>query len=111
MNNLQSDLYTEFDKDPTPITAFVSWLAESYQLPKHIRVLDIGCGPGRMLTEYNRFGWEIIGMEPDSDFYQSACEQVKNLAKVRVIPGGFTELCFENEFDLITAINNPFSYL
>jgi SAM-dependent methyltransferase len=111
MNNLQAALYTEFDKDPTPITAFIFWLAESYHLPSKLHVLDIGCGPGRMLTEYNRFGWRIVGMEPDRDFYQCAVKHTRNLDNVRVLPAGFTDMCFEATFDLITAINNPFSYL
>jgi SAM-dependent methyltransferase len=111
MNNLQSEMYTEFDKDPTPITAFVAWLADIYHLSPGLRVLDLGCGPGRMLTEYHRLGWQVSGMEPDPDFYWNARETARSLPDVRVLQGGFTDLDFEDEFDLITAINNPFSYL
>ncbi len=109
--NLQSDLYTEFDKDPTPITAFVAWLADTYRLPRSLHVLDMGCGPGRMLAEYHKLGWHTVGMEPDSDFYQSARDQIKELSEVQVYRGGFSDITFENAFDLITAVNNPFSYL
>jgi SAM-dependent methyltransferase len=111
MNNLQSDLYTEFDKDPTPITAFVSWLADSYGLTEQLYVLDMGCGPGQMLREYERLGWHVAGMEPDADFYRRAREQIRDLPQARLYRGGFSHLNFKNEFDLITAVNNPFSYL
>ncbi len=111
MDNLQSEMYTEFDKDPTAITAFIRWLAETYHLPQPLHVLDIGCGPGRMLAEYHKLGWRITGMEPDPDFHQSASETISEIPDSRLYKGGFGDIDFENEMHLITAINNPFSYL
>jgi SAM-dependent methyltransferase len=111
MVNLQSDMYTEFDKDPQPITAFVAWLAGTYHLPHQLNVLDMGCGPGRMLAEYHRLGWHVTGMEPDPDFYQSALSHTKHIRGAHVYNGGFLEMNFEDSFHLITAVNNPFSYL
>jgi SAM-dependent methyltransferase len=111
MVNLQSDMYTEFDKDPQPITAFVAWLADTYHLPQQIDVLDMGCGPGRMLAEYHRLGWHVTGMEPDADFYQSARSHIAHIPGAKVYKGGFLEMNFEDNFHLITAVNNPFSYL
>jgi SAM-dependent methyltransferase len=111
MVNLQSDMYTEFDKDPRPITAFVAWLAETYHLPQQLDVLDMGCGPGRMLAEYHRLGWHVTGMEPDADFYQSARNHIAHTPGAKVYKGGFLEMNFEDNFHLITAVNNPFSYL
>jgi SAM-dependent methyltransferase len=111
MDNLQSELYTGFDKNPAPVTAFVLWLAQVYALQPSLRVLDIGCGPGRMLAEYERLGWSVTGMEPDDDFYNSAREVVADFAESKVLRGGFGEIHFEAAFDLVTAINNPISYL
>ena len=111
MGNLQSEMYTAFDRDPRPITAFVAWLAETYHLPHQLNVLDMGCGPGRMLAQYHRLGWHVTGMEPDKDFYQSARSQIKHIPGTPVYNGGFLEMNFESTFHLITAVNNPFSYL
>jgi SAM-dependent methyltransferase len=109
--NLQSDLYTHFDSDPAPITAFLQWLATSYHLPNDLKVLDIGCGPGRMLREFAALGWETVGLEPDADFYSSARLLTRANPAIRVRKGGFFDLEEENAFDLITAINDPFHYL
>lgn len=108
---MQSVLYTAFDKDSAPVAGFVQWLADTHGLPQDLKVLDIGCGPGRMLSEYDRFGWRVTGMEPDPDFYQEALENIADIPGGRLYQGGFCELDFVSQFDLITAVNNPFSYL
>lgn len=109
--NLHSHFYTQFDQDPTPIVDFMKWVAESYRLPKKTRVLDIGCGPGRMLTEYHGLGWKVSALEPDADFHAAATQLTAADSGIRVEHGGFLELDAVNQYDLITAINDPFSYL
>lgn len=108
---LQSFLYSAFDTDPAPITTFVLWLAEDYGLPRKLHVLDMGCGPGKMLKEFADVGWTVTGMEPDSDFYKWAVENSQDEPHVDVRKGGFSELTESGVFDLITAINDPFHYL
>jgi SAM-dependent methyltransferase len=109
--NLQSELYSQFDVDPQPITDFVQWLAESYHLHPKVRVLDIGCGPGRMLTEYEKLGWNVSALEPDPDFYQTASDLAARSSNITVDRGGFLDIHIHDEFHLITAINSPFAYL
>lgn len=109
--SLQADLYTEFDTDPTNITAFIWWLTKKSGLSRNLRVLDMGCGPGRMLMEYARLGWHVTGMEPDPDFYASAKQAAAHHPSITVKHGSFEDLIEEHAYDLITAINDPFAYV
>jgi SAM-dependent methyltransferase len=111
MENLSSALYSVFDHDPKPIKAFVRWLAQTEGLGDSLTVLDVGCGPGRMLAEYAALGWKVVGMEPDSDFYEEARENFKGIENVEIRPGGLNDNEAVAEFHLITAINGPFAYL
>ncbi len=111
MENLQSALYQEFDSDPRPVVDFIVWLTQTYELPDVLDVLDIGCGPGRMLTEYADLGWRVTGHEPDPDFYAAARETSQASPDIRVKQCGFEGLEAVEKYDLITAINDPLAYL
>jgi SAM-dependent methyltransferase len=109
--SLTARLYDEFDGDPQPITHFMQRLAQRYHLPKHLRVLDIGCGTGRMLEHYAALGWQVTGLEPDGQFCRQAQAMARQLDNVSVICGGFDAIPRDESFHLITAINDPFAYL
>lgn len=111
MNNPQSDLYTAFDKPPEPVSAFLKSLARAYTLEEPLHVLDIGCGPGRMLREFARMGWTARGLEPDPDFFAEAQDYDLNPGRVDVEQGGFGDLDDEHTYDMVVSINGPFSYL
>lgn len=111
VQNLQSELYQEFDSEPSPVVDFMRWLVCEYDLPQPLDVLDIGCGPGRMLVEYARLGWRVTGTEPDADFYQAASETSADYPTIKVKRGGFENLNTVDAYDLITAVNDPLAYL
>src|ERR1035437_8959179 len=105
-------LYSAFDSgDTKPIVDFLLWLASSYKIGERPTILDAGCGPGRMLKEFSRLGWNTAGLEPNLEFYTKADELARSLQKTSVIRGGFNDLEAENRFDLIVSINGSFSYL
>ena len=64
----QSRLYSFYEQDPAVVVGFVDYLRESYGLPRPGAVLDIGCGPGRMLVPLAQSGWVVTGYEPDPDY-------------------------------------------
>jgi len=107
-----ASLYSAFDTGDTgPIVDFLLWFASSYKIGGTPTILDAGCGPGRMLKEFSRLGWNTVGLEPDPEFYAQADELARSLPKTSVIRGGFNDLGDENRFDLIASINASFSYL
>jgi SAM-dependent methyltransferase len=105
------ELYIASDSDPAPIVAFLRGLAEEYALPQPLRVLDVGCGPGRLLGPLERLRWEVTGMEPNADFRASAREAAGGSRRVRVRGGGFGEIDDHAAFDLVVGINSSFAHL
>ncbi|MGI9038359.1 MAG: class I SAM-dependent methyltransferase [Gemmatimonadota bacterium] len=108
----QSRLYSVYEEDPDPEIAFLRFLAESGGLPDAPRALDVGCGPGRMLAPLAALGWTVTGLEPDPDYVAAAKEATRGLPNVTVRRGGFSDVGADGAaYDLIAAVNGPFSYL
>lgn len=110
----EGDLYSTFyDSDPAPIVEFLAWLAGSYGLDGRLEILDMGCGPGRLLVPLAGLRWKVVGMEPDDTFRSSASQAVSQLNEevAEVVPGGWSDLNADAQFDLVVAVNDPFSYL
>ncbi|MBW4679317.1 MAG: class I SAM-dependent methyltransferase [Microcoleus vaginatus WJT46-NPBG5] len=110
--NLRSDLYSAFyQTDTSEVIEFVKWLAAAYDISEPAKILDIGCGTGRMLREFGTMGWETLGMEPDPDYITQALLVAEEFENVTVLPKGFAGIEETEEFNIIAAINGPFSYL
>ncbi len=63
------------------------------------KLLDIGCGTGIFLAKMRELGWEVVGVEPDSE----AVKVARNYFGLNVYQGRLEEQNFqENNFDAIT---------
>jgi SAM-dependent methyltransferase len=111
LNRLSGELYDAFSKDTEPVTTFLKWIVDAYGAPCPPRVLDVGCGTGRILREFDALGWSTVGMEPDPDFLVEAKSVDKASEPVQVRPGGFNDIDEREAYDLIVSIDGPFSYL
>ncbi|MCK6630660.1 MAG: class I SAM-dependent methyltransferase [Anaerolineae bacterium] len=111
VKNLPSQLYSAFSPGPDLVVKFIYRLTQSYRLGKKVRLLDVGCGPGKMLPKYAQLGWQVDGLEIDPDFYAQAAHLAETLENVGVRLGGFHDIKQRSVYDLITAINGPFAYL
>lgn len=109
--NLSSQLYSAFSPKPEAVVSFLHWLTQSYHLGKNLRVLDVGCGPGKMLPKYAELGWQVLGLEVEPDFYTQAVQTAKTVEGSEIQQGGFNDIKQRAAFDLITAVNGPFAYL
>ena len=107
----QSQLYSLYDSDPTPIVAFLDHLRKRYGLPDHPSILDMGCGPGRMLRPLAQAGWNVTGYEPDTDYATSARKVAGATPSVTFRQAGLLNLKADAVFDLIALINGPLSYI
>ena len=107
----QSQLYTFYDRAPEPIVEFIEYLRESYGLPRPGRVLDMGCGPGRLLEPLAASDWMVTGYEPDPEYAAAARRVVAPMTGHAFREAGFLDLDDRSTFDLIVAVNDPYLYL
>lgn len=105
-----ADLYTASDSDPTPVVEFLRRLAESYGLPRPLHVLDLGCGPGRLLAPLDRLRWTVVGVEPHPQLL-AAARAAATSRRVTVRQGGFLDVDDRETFDLAIAVNSSFAHL
>lgn len=111
MVNLSTELYNLFDIDGIHIVDFLKWLVESYHLPDDLTLLDVGCGPGRLLKPMAQQGWRVVGMEPNPEYHAGAVAIANQHENITIIQGGFADIVEEAAYDLIIAVNAPFAYL
>lgn len=111
MVNLSTELYNLFDSDGSHIVTFLQWLANTYNLPSTLDVLDVGCGPGRILPLMAEQDWRVVAMEPNPEYRSAASSIADQYETIKVISGGFAEIEHDNAFDMVVAVNAPFSYL
>ena len=107
----QSQLYTLYESDPAPIVAFLGFLRESYGLPESASILDMGCGPGRMLRPLAESGWVVTGYEPDPDYAIAAQRTAESIREAQFRQAGLLELDEDSVFDVVALINGPLSYV
>jgi SAM-dependent methyltransferase len=93
------------------IASFLEWLALRRGLEAPIRVLDVGCGTGRMFPGFRGLGWDVASMEPDADFHEAAAVAAAASGCECPSRGGFLEIDAHEAFDLVTAINDPFAHM
>lgn len=106
-----STLYELFDDDPEPVLSFLRATVADHGLEEPVAVLDMGCGPGRLLPGMTEMGWSVVGFEPDERFHEAASVRASRLDGAEVVHGGWGDLDHRERFDLAIAINGPFAYL
>lgn len=90
---------------------FLARLVRSFDLDGEIRVLDLGCGTGRLLEPLAALGWQVVGMDPQPENLAEARRVAAGIPGVEVLPGGFGELEAVETFDLVMAVGGPWWYL
>lgn len=83
-------------------TQVLSWVLEAVdRLPKPRRMLDLGCGTGRLAPVFAPHVDEILAVEPDRDRYGQAAEAAASLPTVTVRHGDASVVEPERQFDLL----------
>ena len=83
------------------LTNYIAKLLKEKQLPQEVKILNIGCGPGRSSEYLSAFG-KVTSIEYD----KFCCEFASEKTGLEIIHGSITELPFDNEtFDLVCAFD------
>ena len=102
--------------EPTPYSALEKLFLE-YELSENDRVVDFGCGKGRLIfyTHY-RFRTTVVGIEMDEKLYQDASDNRTRYLKRSKSGGGHIHLhhCLAEEYSIDPSDNrfyffNPFT--
>ena len=107
-----ADLYDTFLYKAHEVRRILSFhvrTAERFLLPRDLRLLDIGCGTGRMIQPFRAQGWNVTGFEPFECYYERAAEKYSQ--HVSIVRGGFGDIPNAPAYHLVTAINGPLYYL
>lgn len=101
-----------YGSGPPAQMPFLERLARALDLAGELRILDIGCGTGRLLTPLAALGWHVVGMDPQVENLAEA-RKVADLAAadVEIVVGGFDELNDIQTFDIVLAVGDPWWYL
>lgn len=66
------------------------------------RLLDVGCGEGRLFDRFKPYTDQIVGLEPDKDRRKSAIENTQTKdADIDISGRNFLEADFEKAFDIV----------
>lgn len=72
------------------------------------RVLDAGCGTGRVARELSRRGYEVVGVDSDSSMLDVARAEAPEL---RWLPDDLAELDLGERFDVVVLAGNVVVFL
>lgn len=110
-----AEIYNAFYLKPHEVldlSKFISMVAHLYgKEPASSKLLDMGCGTGRLLRAFAAAGWTIYGVEPDASYLECA-ERVKSdcEGEMELYSGKFSDFQIPDSVELIVAINGSFAY-
>ncbi|MEH7127863.1 methyltransferase, partial [Neobacillus drentensis] len=97
--------------EPTPYSALEE-LFNNYQLTSSDRIVDFGCGKGRLnFFIHYHFGSTVVGIEMNEEFYQEAIEnQNSYLKKTKTIESPIHFYCCLAEYYQVDQLDNRFYF-
>jgi len=83
------------------------WWLDNSDLPKNSKILDVGCGAGKMTKEVGDRGYEVYGMDFSYNMIRKAdvtCK-VNDKSRVRFLQGDIESLPFKDSvFDVVLCL-------
>lgn len=81
-----------------------SYFEKIFKENKHLKLLDLGCGEGRLVKRFSEYFDEVVALEPDEERINRARILIKkeNINNVKFINKTFLDTEFSNnEFDIV----------
>jgi SAM-dependent methyltransferase len=83
----------------------VAFLVDALGLVPGMRVLDVGCGPGRHALALSRLGIEVVGVDHSADFLRLARDAAASEGlDVQFVRLDVRDLAYDREFDAVLCL-------
>lgn len=103
--------YPGFHADDWPVDALAEYVDQIWQshagVEDRTRVLDVGCGTGRLLAKLDEYGWDVYGLDSSAAMVTLATERVGG---GRVFQQRMQDATRLPSVTLATAFNNTIAY-
>jgi len=87
---------------------FWTWAAGE---PRPARVLELGCGTGRATAFLARSAARVVGFDLSPELVAVARQKLAGHSNVELFAADMRDLTLRERFDLVTAVDDPFSHL
>ncbi|SDZ37811.1 class I SAM-dependent methyltransferase [Bacillus sp. 166amftsu] len=79
---------------------------------KNVKILDLGCGQGRITIPLAKEGYNIIGLDASADLLNEAMYRAeKEKVNVNFLHEDMRQISYYNEFDIILNMGTAFGYI
>jgi SAM-dependent methyltransferase len=87
---------------------FWTWAAGA---PRPAQVLELGCGTGRATVFLARSAARVVGFDLSPELVAVARRKLAGQGNVELFAADLRDLALREHFDLVTAVDDPFSHL
>lgn len=85
----------------------IAQVLEITQLPSDAQILEIGCGPGTATVAFAQFGFSMLCLEPNPEFYKLAQRNCYQYSNVEIENTSFEEWVLQADtFDAVLAASS-----
>jgi SAM-dependent methyltransferase len=96
---------------PEPTEQEIAYIATSFSVRTHTRVLDLACGEGRHAIPLARLGYEVTGVDISEDFLERAREKSRGISPPPTfLLQDIRTIHLHERFNLVLLIGNSFGY-
>lgn len=96
---------------PTYTLKEMEYISSHLDLPTGAKLLDVGCGYGRLAIEFARTGYEVTGLDTSLPLMFLAAEASTEAGvEVNFMHQDMREMSFDNEFDGVYCVMTSFGY-
>jgi SAM-dependent methyltransferase len=93
-------------------TRFLIWTFRKFAIIPVHRVVDIGCGTGRITLELTREGYDVTGVDKHSSMVRVAKRNARRAGlSIRFSRGSLETLGLKGRYGAVYSIQDPFNYL
>ena len=87
------------------------FIEQAFDLPKGSRILDLGCGYGRLSVELAKRGYYVVGLDLSARLLEMAEELARReRVEVELLRRDMRDLDYQEEFDGILSWDTSFGY-